>query len=61
MIIDLLYGSMKEKGFVCVGLDTHINYVPNKFKGENNSETIFNFNKAIIDCTSDITAIYNYK
>lgn len=58
MIIDKLYGSMKEKGFVCVGLDTHINYVPNKFKGENNSETIFNFNKAIIDCTSDITAIY---
>lgn len=60
MIIDKLYNRVLEKGFVCVGLDTHIDYIPQKFRDENLSlaSTIFSFNKAVIDATHDLTAIY---
>ena len=32
MIIDRLYEAVKEKGFVCVGLDSHLDYIPNYIK-----------------------------
>lgn len=58
-IIDRLYQSIEEKGFVCVGLDTSLDYIPDDLKKEKSiSEAIFDFNKEIIDNTSDITAIY---
>lgn len=60
MIIDKLYEAVKEKGFVCVGLDSHLDYIPNyiKQKHEKLSDVIFEYNKEIIDATSDIVAIY---
>ncbi|MCI5997751.1 MAG: orotidine-5'-phosphate decarboxylase [Parvimonas sp.] len=60
MIIDKLYEAVKEKGFVCVGLDSHLDYIPNfiKQKHEKISDIIFEYNKEIIDVTSDIVAIY---
>lgn len=60
MIIDRLYEAVKEKGFVCVGLDSHLDYISNyiKEKHEKISDIIFEYNKTIIDATSDIVAIY---
>lgn len=60
MIVDKLYEAVKEKGFVCVGLDSHLDYIPNyiKEKHEKLSDVIFEYNKTIIDATSDIVAIY---
>ncbi len=59
MIIDRLYDEVKNKGIVCVGLDTHMDYIP-KYIKENNSveDAIFEFNRLIIDATNDCTAIY---
>ena len=60
MIIDRLYEAVKEKGFVCIGRDSHLDYIPNyiKEKHEKISDIIFEYNKTIIDATSDIVAIY---
>lgn len=60
MIIDRLYKEVSDKGMVCVGLDTHLDYIPLKIKTEYEKieDQIFQFNKKIIDCTMDITAIY---
>ena len=60
MIVDRLYEAVKEKGCVCVGLDSHLDYIPNyiKEKHEKLSDVIFEYNKTIIDATSDIVAIY---
>lgn len=60
MIVDRLYEAVKEKGFVCVGLDSHLDYIPNyiKQKHEKISDIIFEYNKTIIDATSDIVSIY---
>ena len=45
MIIDRLYEAVKEKGFVCVGLDSHLDYIPNyiKEKHEKISDIIFEY------------------
>ncbi|QQK07699.1 orotidine-5'-phosphate decarboxylase [Miniphocaeibacter halophilus] len=60
MIIDKLYDSVKDKGFVCVGLDTSLDYIPEniKNKSSNVADIVFEFNKQIIDCTNDITGIF---
>jgi orotidine-5'-phosphate decarboxylase len=60
VIIDILYKEVQEKGNVCVGLDTHMDYIPKEIKEEYKDidEIIFQFNKRIINCTEDITAIY---
>lgn len=60
MIIDRLFDEVEAKGCVCVGLDSHLDYVPQGMKNEykQTSELLFQFNKRIIDCTSDIVPIY---
>lgn len=60
MIIDKLYKTVEEKGMVCIGLDSSIDYIPNiiKTKYQDMDEIIFQFNKRIIDCTKEIVAIY---
>ncbi len=60
MIIDRLFNTIKEKGHVCVGLDTDISYIPEGFlkKFDNIGDAIFEFNKAIIDETIDEVACY---
>lgn len=60
LIIDKLFNEVEEKGNVCVGLDTHMDYIPQSIKDEytDTNDIIFQFNKRIIDSTSDIVAIY---
>ncbi len=60
MIIDRLYEEVEKKGVVCVGLDTSLDYIPASMKEEYRTveEQIFQFNKRIIDCSHDITAVY---
>ncbi|MEW8955662.1 orotidine-5'-phosphate decarboxylase [Clostridium sp.] len=60
-IIDKLYKSVEDKGVVCVGLDTSLDYIPDFFKEkfkDNTEEILFNFNKEIIDKTHDVVACF---
>jgi orotidine-5'-phosphate decarboxylase len=58
-IIDKLYQRVEERGFVCVGLDTSLDYIPDSLKENKSiSEQIFSYNKEIIDQTFDVCAIY---
>ncbi|NEU03981.1 MULTISPECIES: orotidine-5'-phosphate decarboxylase [Clostridium] len=60
MIIDKLFNTVKEKGHVCLGLDTDLSYIPKDFlnKFSSISEGVFQFNKSIIDATLDVVACY---
>ena len=60
MIIDRLYDEVSKKGNVCVGLDTHLDYIPEEIKSkyQNLEDILFQFNKRIIDATIDIVPIY---
>ncbi len=60
MIIDRLYDEVQRKGNVCVGLDTHLDYIPEgiKEKYRDIDEVLFQFNKRIIDKTLDIVSVY---
>lgn len=58
-IMDKLYKRVEERGVVCLGLDTSLDYIPSNFKeGKSEEEAIFQFNKAIIDETLDVVACY---
>lgn len=58
-IIDKLYKSVEEKGVVCVGLDTSLDYIPKHlFNGKNDIEALLEYNKQIIDATFDIAACF---
>lgn len=60
MIIDRLYEEVEKKGNVCLGLDSHLDYIPNKLKEEYQDvdKIMFEFNRRIIDNTLDIVAVY---
>lgn len=60
MIIDRLFETVEEKGNVCVGLDTKLNYIPKDFlnKFNNVEDALFSFNKKIIDATKDQVACF---
>jgi len=61
MIIDRLYELANERGPICIGLDTKLDFIPGYIKNNNNlniTDKIFLFNKALIDNTFDITACY---
>ncbi|WP_040212860.1 orotidine-5'-phosphate decarboxylase, partial [Clostridium polynesiense] len=60
MIIDKLFQSVKEKGHVCVGLDTDISYIPKEFfnKYSCEEEALTAFNERIIDATFSLAACY---
>ena len=58
-IIDKLYDRVEERGAVCVGLDTALDYVPDHIMdGRTPGEAIFEFNKQIIDATYDVSACF---
>ncbi|WP_105300406.1 orotidine-5'-phosphate decarboxylase [Anaerococcus marasmi] len=58
-IIDKLYEKVSTNGFVCIGLDSSIDYIPENMKeGKSVSEALFSYNKEIIDQTYDVCAIY---
>lgn len=47
----------RKKSFLCVGLDTDINKIP-EFLFDETDDNIFAFNKAIIDATADLCVAY---
>lgn len=58
-IIDKLYDRVAKLGFVCVGLDTSMDYIPESMKeGKQIHDALFAYNKEIIDATKDVCAIY---
>lgn len=58
-IMDKLYKRVEERGVVCVGLDTSLDYIPEFIKeGRSAEDAIVEFNKGIIDATKDIAACF---
>ncbi|NKF08119.1 orotidine-5'-phosphate decarboxylase [Clostridium gasigenes] len=58
-IIDKLFARVEERGVVCLGLDTALEYIPaHVFEGRCEEEAIFQFNKEIIDATLDVVACF---
>lgn len=57
MIIDALYKRVEERGPVCVGLDTKLDYIPDFIQGST-GERLYLFNKMIIDATCAVAAIF---
>ncbi len=58
MIIDKLNRLTENKSPVCVGLDTQLSYVPEVMREQKLEDSLFNFNKEIIQATKDIVACY---
>lgn len=60
MIIDRLYENVEKRGPVCVGLDTAVEYIPERFSRKYNflDQALFRFNQFIIDATFDTAACY---
>jgi len=58
--IDKLYEAVKNKGHVCVGLDTCVSYLPpqERQKAKNDALAVLDYNKALIDATSDAAACF---
>ncbi len=57
-MIDKLVKNVRDKSVVCVGLDSHLDYVPEELKTGSTSDVIFNYNKRIIDATEDLAAVF---
>lgn len=55
---DLLEAKWAEKKFLCVGLDTDFERIPEAVRKESVRETIVAFNRAIVDATKDIVCAY---
>lgn len=60
MIMDQLYARAIEKGPICVGLDSTLEFLPQYLlnKEITDGEKILAFNKKIIDATHDLAAVY---
>lgn len=60
LVMDKLFDAVRERGPVCVGLDTAPEYIPPRIRLHTNSEArcIYDFNRAIIDATQDVAACY---
>lgn len=58
--MDKLFFSVKEKGPVCIGLDTALEYIPESLikKYDRIEDRLFEFNRGIIESTKDIAAAY---
>jgi len=60
--MDKLYETVAERGHVCVGLDTAVEYIPEKerrrYSPSSPAEAVLAYNKAIVDATVDIAACY---
>ena len=58
--MDKLFYTVKEKGPVCIGLDTSIDYIPASINDKYDciEDRLFEFNRKIIDSTEDIAAAF---
>jgi orotidine-5'-phosphate decarboxylase len=54
---ELFENIKRKKSFLCVGLDTDVNKIPEHLFDESD-DAIFAFNKAIIDATADLCVAY---
>jgi orotidine-5'-phosphate decarboxylase len=54
---ELFENIQRKKSFLCVGLDTDINKIPEHLFNES-EDPVFEFNKAIIDATADLSVAY---
>lgn len=58
-IMDKLYKRVEERGVVCVGLDTSLDYIPSFIKeGRSEEDAIVEFNRQIIEATDDVAACF---
>ena len=58
-IMDKLYKRVEERGVVCVGLDTSLDYIPSFIKeGRSAEDAIVEFNRQIIEATDDVAACF---
>lgn len=56
---ELFENIMRKRSFLCVGLDTDVNKIPEfLFDREGDLDPIFEFNKSIIDATADFCVAY---
>lgn len=60
LTIDALYDAVQKRGPVCVGLDTAPDYIPprERMHAASEARAVFEFNRAVIDATLDISACY---
>jgi len=56
--IDKLYENVAKRGHVCVGLDTALEYIPEKERLPSDADSVLAYNKTIIDATIDIAACF---
>ena len=54
---ELFENIQRKKSFLCVGLDTDVNKIP-EFLFDESEDPVFEFNKAIIDATADLSVAY---
>lgn len=58
-IMDKLFNRVENRGVVCLGLDTALEYIPaHVLVGKSVEDAIFEFNKEIIDATLDVVACF---
>jgi orotidine-5'-phosphate decarboxylase len=60
LIIDKLFKSVEDRGHVCIGLDTDLQYLPQSFKSKfaQEEDALYRFNTEIIDATFDVAACF---
>ena len=56
--MDKLYEAVAQRGHVCVGLDTALEYVPEKEHRSSAAGSVLAYNRAIIDAVIDIAACF---
>jgi orotidine-5'-phosphate decarboxylase len=54
---ELFENILRKKSFLCVGLDTDVNKIPEHLFDQS-EDPVFEFNKAIIDATADLCVAY---
>ncbi|MFW6249265.1 MAG: orotidine-5'-phosphate decarboxylase [Bacteroidota bacterium] len=59
-MMDKLYQSVQEKGPICIGLDTSVDYLPETIirRFDSVEDRLYAFNQAIIDSTKDVAAAF---
>ncbi|RJR12811.1 orotidine-5'-phosphate decarboxylase [Candidatus Parcubacteria bacterium] len=55
---ELLHARWDEGKFLCVGLDSDLDKIPESAHKSNNRETLVAFNRAIVDATKDLVCAY---
>jgi orotidine-5'-phosphate decarboxylase len=56
--IDKLYETVAKRGPVCVGLDTALEYIPERERLPSAADSVLAYNKTIIDATIDVAACF---